>query len=156
MVHKPRILVAECMQEISSFNPLQSEYSNFHIERGHAMLAQKGINTGLGGALAVFDEVGFEPVLTISARAGSAGLLSRPGWNRLMGEVLEAIELGTVRSHGYAFQVELTYRAVRLGFDVVEIPITFRDREQGYSKMSWRIAAEAMWLVPQLRRWKPR
>ena len=91
MVHKPRILVAECMQEISSFNPLQSEYSNFHIERGHAMLAQKGINTGLGGALAVFDEVGFEPVLTISARAGSAGLLSRPGWNRLMGEVLEAI-----------------------------------------------------------------
>ncbi|MBP6505842.1 MAG: M81 family metallopeptidase, partial [Rhodoferax sp.] len=87
----PRILVAECMQEISSFNPLQSEYSNFHIERGHAMLAQKGINTGLGGALAVFDEVGFEPVLTISARAGSAGLLSRPGWNRLMGEVLEAI-----------------------------------------------------------------
>ncbi len=91
MVHKPRILVAECMQEISSFNPLQSEYSNFHIERGHAMLAQKGINTGLGGALAVFDEVGFEPVLTISARAGSAGLLSWPGWNRLMGEVLEAI-----------------------------------------------------------------
>lgn len=87
----PRILVAECMQEISSFNPLQSEYGNFHIERGHEMLAQKGINTGLGGALAVFDEVGFEPVLTISARAGSAGLLSRPGWNRLMGEVLEAI-----------------------------------------------------------------
>ncbi len=91
MARKPRILIAECMQEISSFNPLQSEYSNFHIERGHEMLAQKGINTGLGGALAVFDEVGFDPVLTISARAGSAGLLSRPGWNRLMGEVLEAI-----------------------------------------------------------------
>ena len=91
MARKPRILIAECMQEISSFNPLQSEYSNFHIERGHEMLAQKGINTGLGGALAVFDEVGFEPVLTIAARAGSAGLLSRPGWNRLMGEVLEAI-----------------------------------------------------------------
>ena len=91
MATRPRILVAECMQEISSFNPLQSEYSNFHIERGHDMLAQKGINTGLGGALAVFDEVGFDPVLTIAARAGSAGLLSRPGWNRLMGEVLEAI-----------------------------------------------------------------
>jgi len=71
-------------------------------------------------------------------------------------EVLEAIELDTVRSHGYAFQVELTYRAVRLGFRVVEIPITFRDREQGYSKMSWRIAAEAIKLVPQLRHWKPR
>lgn len=91
MAKQPRILVAECMQEISSFNPLPSEYANFHIERGQQMLTQKGINTGLGGALAVFDAVGFEPVLTISARAGSAGLLSRPGWMRLMGEVMEAI-----------------------------------------------------------------
>jgi dolichol-phosphate mannosyltransferase len=56
-----------------------------------------------------------------------------------------------VRSQGYAFQVELTYRAVRAGFKVVEVPITFRDRQLGESKMSWRIAAEAMWLVPRLR-----
>jgi dolichol-phosphate mannosyltransferase len=67
-------------------------------------------------------------------------------------EVLEAIDLATVRSHGYGFQVELTYRAVRAGFRVVEIPIIFRDRRLGHSKMSWRIAAEAMLLVPQLRR----
>jgi dolichol-phosphate mannosyltransferase len=67
-------------------------------------------------------------------------------------EVLEAIDLSTVRSHGYAFQVELTYRAVRAGFRVVEVPIVFRDRRLGHSKMSWRIAAEAMLLVPQLRR----
>lgn len=67
-------------------------------------------------------------------------------------EVLEAIDLPTVRSHGYAFQVELTYRAVRAGFRVVEIPIVFRDRRLGRSKMSWRIAAEAMLLVPRLRR----
>jgi dolichol-phosphate mannosyltransferase len=66
-------------------------------------------------------------------------------------EVLEAIDFGGVRSHGYAFQVELTYRAVRAGFDVVEVPIVFRDRQHGTSKMSWRIAAEAMWLVPRLR-----
>jgi dolichol-phosphate mannosyltransferase len=66
-------------------------------------------------------------------------------------EVLEAIDLDTVRSHGYAFQVELTYRAVRAGFRVVEVPIVFRDRERGQSKMSWRIAAEAIWLVPGLR-----
>jgi len=91
MAKKPRILVAECMQEISSFNPLPSEYANFHIERGQEMLAQKGINTSMGGALDVFDQVGLEPVLTISARAGSAGLLSKPGWMRLMGEVMEAI-----------------------------------------------------------------
>lgn len=67
-------------------------------------------------------------------------------------EVLEAIDLPTVRSRGYAFQVELTYRAIQQGFRVTEVPIVFRDREHGSSKMSWRIAVEAMWLVPQLRR----
>ncbi len=66
-------------------------------------------------------------------------------------EVLEAIDFDTVRSQGYAFQVELTYRAVRASFSVVEVPIVFRDRQRGQSKMSWRIAAEAMWLVPLLR-----
>jgi dolichol-phosphate mannosyltransferase len=66
-------------------------------------------------------------------------------------EVLESIALDRVRSRGYAFQVELTYRAAQAGFRVVEVPIVFRDRQQGTSKMSWRIAAEAMWLVPLLR-----
>jgi dolichol-phosphate mannosyltransferase len=71
-------------------------------------------------------------------------------------EVLEAIDLPTVRSKGYAFQVELTYRALGAGFRVVEVPITFRDRERGRSKMSWRIAGEAVVLVPRLRRRRPR
>src|SRR5665213_375251 len=66
-------------------------------------------------------------------------------------EVLEAIDFAGVRSQGYAFQVELTYRATQAGFKVVEVPIVFRDRQLGTSKMSWRIAAEAMWLVPRLR-----
>jgi dolichol-phosphate mannosyltransferase len=66
-------------------------------------------------------------------------------------EVLETIALERVRSQGYAFQVELTYRAVQAGFRVQEVPIVFRDRQHGQSKMSWRIAAEAMWLVPRLR-----
>jgi dolichol-phosphate mannosyltransferase len=66
-------------------------------------------------------------------------------------EVLEAIRFESVRSRGYAFQVELTYRAVRAGFEVVEVPILFRDRRVGQSKMSWRIVAEAMVLVPRLR-----
>jgi dolichol-phosphate mannosyltransferase len=66
-------------------------------------------------------------------------------------EVLEAIHFEGVRSRGYAFQVELTYRAVRAGFKVVEVPIIFRDRRVGQSKMSWRIVAEAMVLVPRLR-----
>jgi dolichol-phosphate mannosyltransferase len=66
-------------------------------------------------------------------------------------DVLDAIHFDGVRSQGYAFQVELTYRAVQAGFRVVEVPIVFRDRQLGTSKMSWRIAAEAMWLVPLLR-----
>jgi dolichol-phosphate mannosyltransferase len=66
-------------------------------------------------------------------------------------EVLEAIRFDQVRSRGYAFQVELTYRAVQAGFKVQEVPITFRDRDLGTSKMSWKIVAEAMWLVPLLR-----
>jgi dolichol-phosphate mannosyltransferase len=73
------------------------------------------------------------------------------GFKCFRSEVLEAIDFETVRSRGYAFQVELTYRAVEHGFRVVEVPITFRDREHGQSKMHWRIAAEAMWLVPRLR-----
>jgi dolichol-phosphate mannosyltransferase len=74
------------------------------------------------------------------------------GYKCFRREVLEAIDLPTVRSQGYAFQVELTYRTIQAGFRVVEVPIVFRDRRAGESKMSWRIAVEAMWLVPQLRR----
>jgi len=66
-------------------------------------------------------------------------------------EVLEAIDLGAVRSLGYAFQVEMTYRAIELGFDVVEVPIVFRDRQAGSSKMSRSIVLEAIWRVPMLR-----
>jgi dolichol-phosphate mannosyltransferase len=73
------------------------------------------------------------------------------GFKCFAAEVLDAIDLPTVRSCGYGFQVELTYRAVRAGFQVQEVPITFHDRMHGSSKMSWRIALEAAWLVPQLR-----
>jgi len=66
-------------------------------------------------------------------------------------EVLEGIDLPSVRSQGYGFQVELTYRAVLRGFRVREVPIVFRDRRAGRSKMSWWIALEAAWRVPQIR-----
>jgi dolichol-phosphate mannosyltransferase len=66
-------------------------------------------------------------------------------------EVLEAIPLGGVRSRGYAFQIELTYRALRRGFRVREVPIRFVDREVGGSKMSRAIVLEAIWKVPLLR-----
>lgn len=64
---------------------------------------------------------------------------------------LEAIDLDAVKSKGYAFQIETTYRVLRAGFVVVEVPITFADREVGGSKMSRTIVAEAIWKVPGLR-----
>jgi dolichol-phosphate mannosyltransferase len=65
-------------------------------------------------------------------------------------EVLERIDLGAVSSRGYAFQIETTYRALRAGFRVVEVPIAFSDREVGASKMSRAIVLEAIWRVPYL------
>jgi dolichol-phosphate mannosyltransferase len=65
--------------------------------------------------------------------------------------VLETIDLDAIDSRGYAFQIETTYRALRAGFRVVEIPIRFTDREVGGSKMSHAIVLEAVWKVPALR-----
>jgi len=66
-------------------------------------------------------------------------------------EVLDTINLDAIHSRGYAFQIETTYRAKRAGFTVVEVPITFADREAGHSKMSRAIVLEALWRVPLLR-----
>ena len=65
--------------------------------------------------------------------------------------VLETIDLDAVRTKGYAFQIEMTYRALRAGFRVVEVPIVFADRELGGSKMSRGIVLEAIARVPALR-----
>ena len=65
--------------------------------------------------------------------------------------VLEGIDLEHVRAEGYGFQIELTYQAVRAGFTVTEVPILFRERRVGRSKMTTRIALEAVWKVPALR-----
>jgi dolichol-phosphate mannosyltransferase len=66
-------------------------------------------------------------------------------------EVLERIEVDTITAKGYAFQIETTYRALKAGFRVREIPIAFVDREHGGSKMSKAIVLEAVWRVPAMR-----
>jgi dolichol-phosphate mannosyltransferase len=66
-------------------------------------------------------------------------------------EALEAIELGALSAHGYAFQIETTYRVKRAGLRIVEVPITFVERRAGASKMTGSIVVEAMWRVPLLR-----
>lgn len=88
-----RILVVECKQEISSFNPKPSEYENFAIQLGEDLFSQRGLNTEVGGALSVFDaRADVETVPAFSARAGSAGLLSAEGWQRLSTECLAHID----------------------------------------------------------------
>lgn len=69
--------------------------------------------------------------------------------------VLEEIDLDAIGSRGYAFQVEITYRTIQRGFDVVEVPIVFRDRRVGRSKIDRSVIMEALWRVPQLR-FRPR
>jgi dolichol-phosphate mannosyltransferase len=99
-------------------------------------------------------------VRRVISRAGSTyartvlGVRTRDltgGFKCFRAETLRAIDFETARSEGYAFQVELTYRTLALGLRVEEIPITFHERSAGDSKMSARIAFEAMWLVPALR-----
>ena len=89
----PRILLLDCKQEISSFNPLPSGYENFHISHGDEFFDHRGLNTEIGGALSVFearDDIQLVPA--IAARAGSAGILSADGWRRLSSEILAAVE----------------------------------------------------------------
>lgn len=88
----PNILMLDCKQEISSFNPLPSGYANFAILKGEAMLDHRGLNTEIAGALGVFDaRPGVAVIPTIAARAGSAGILSAGGWAKLSAEILEAV-----------------------------------------------------------------
>jgi dolichol-phosphate mannosyltransferase len=104
--------------------------------------------------------VNWPPLRTFLSRFGSLyartilGVQVRDltsGFRCVHRRVLEAVEPSTLRSQGYVFNIELTYRALLAGFRVTEIPICFRDREAGQSKMSLPIAFEALLLVPQLR-----
>jgi dolichol-phosphate mannosyltransferase len=76
---------------------------------------------------------------------------STGGFKCFRRHVLESIELDRIDAAGYVFQIETTYRALRKGFRVVEVPITFADRREGRSKMSRAIVLEAVWKVPWLR-----
>jgi dolichol-phosphate mannosyltransferase len=77
------------------------------------------------------------------------------GFKCFRATTLEGIDYRNTHADGYGFQIELTYRAIKAGFRVKEVPIVFRDRQEGTSKMSPRIAVEAVWKVPALRRRRP-
>ncbi len=78
---------------------------------------------------------------------------STGGFKCFRRHVLESIRLDRVKSNGYAFQIEMSFRAWKRGFRIVEIPIVFVDRTEGQSKMSKRIVREAVWMVWRLRWW---
>lgn len=101
------------------------------------------------------------PLRRVLSRAGSVyarlllGVHVRDltgGYKCIRREVLETVQPSSLRSQGYVFNIELTYRALLAGFRVAEVPIVFRDRRAGASKMSLPVAFEALWLVPSLRR----
>ena len=100
------------------------------------------------------------PLRKVVSRVGSAyarlvlGVRVRDltgGFKCFRREVLERLDLDRVHANGYAFQIELTYRTIQAGFSVEEVPIVFRNRRMGTSKMTPDIALEAAWKVPSLR-----
>jgi len=96
-------------------------------------------------------------ILSYFANVYARAVTGLPVWDATGGfkcfrrEVLEAIDFNKVRSNGYAFQIEMSYRAWKRGFQIVEIPIVFVDRTEGQSKMSRAIVREAIWMVWRLR-----
>ena len=101
-------------------------------------------------------------ILSYCANIYARGVTGLPVWDATGGfkcfrrSVLEAIDLGRVRSNGYAFQIEMSFRAWKRNFRITEIPIVFVDRTEGTSKMSGSIVREAIWMVWRLRWWSLR
>ncbi|MEP6621577.1 MAG: polyprenol monophosphomannose synthase [bacterium] len=98
-------------------------------------------------------------ILSYCANIYARGVTGLPLWDATGGfkcfrrKVLQAINLDDVRSNGYAFQIEMSFRAWKKRFRIVEIPIVFVDRSEGTSKMSKHIVREAVWMVWRLRWW---
>jgi dolichol-phosphate mannosyltransferase len=98
-------------------------------------------------------------LLSYAANLYARGVTGLPVWDATGGfkcfrrSVLEAIDFSHVRSNGYAFQIEMSYRAWKRNFRITEIPIVFVDRTEGTSKMSKSIVREAIWMVWRLRWW---
>jgi dolichol-phosphate mannosyltransferase len=101
-------------------------------------------------------------ILSYCANIYARAITGLPVWDATGGfkcfrrSVLEAIDLNRVRSNGYAFQIEMSFRAWKRNFRIAEIPIVFVDRTEGTSKMSKSIVREAVWMVWRLRWWSLR
>jgi dolichol-phosphate mannosyltransferase len=140
---------------------MDADFSHDPADLPRLLAAMDGADLAVGSRYAPGGGVeAWSPSRRLLSRGGSAYArrVLRLGVRDLTGgfkcfrrEVLEAIDLDAVDSKGYAFQVEMTYRAARCGFRIAEVPIVFHDRRDGVSKMTAAIAVEAMWRVPWLR-----
>jgi dolichol-phosphate mannosyltransferase len=140
---------------------MDCDFSHDPADVQRLVAATSGADLALGSRYVPGGAVGNWGLLRRGISAGGslyARLLLGVGVRDLTGgfkcyrrEVLETIDLHAITSKGYAFQIETTYRALRAGFRVVEVPIRFVDREVGGSKMSRRIVLEAIWKVPALK-----
>jgi dolichol-phosphate mannosyltransferase len=140
---------------------MDSDFSHSPVDVPRLIRAAEGVDLVLGSRYVPGGGVsdwGF--IRRALSRGGSwyARLVLRVKVNDLTGgfkcfrrEVLEVLDLDSIHAEGYGFQIELTYRTLRAGFRVAEIPIVFRERQAGLSKMTARIALEAVWKVPALR-----
>jgi dolichol-phosphate mannosyltransferase len=141
---------------------MDSDFSHDPVDLGRLVEASEGADVVLGSRYVAGGGVRDWSLLRRAiSRGGSAyartvlGIEVRDltgGFKCFRREVLESIDLDAISSQGYAFQVEMTYRALQKGFRVIEVPIVFRDRQVGKSKMSRAIVLEAAWRVPLLRR----
>jgi dolichol-phosphate mannosyltransferase len=140
---------------------MDSDFSHDPADLPRLLAAAETADLAIGSRYVAGGEVeNWTPVRKAISRGGSTyarlilGLPVRDltgGFKCFRREVLETIPLGEIGSRGYAFQVEMTYRAAEAGFKIAEVPICFRERRAGTSKMSGRIVAEAAWKVPMLR-----
>jgi dolichol-phosphate mannosyltransferase len=140
---------------------MDSDFSHDPADLPRLLAATEGADVAIGSRYVSGGGVeNWSRLRQAISRGGSAyarAVLSLPirdltgGFKCFRREVLEAIDLEAIASRGYAFQVEVTYRAIELGFSVAEVPITFRERRAGASKMSRSIVLEAAWRVPWMR-----
>lgn len=140
---------------------MDSDFSHDPADLPRLLAAAETADLAIGSRYVAGGEVeNWTPVRKAISRGGSTYarfVLGLPvqdltgGFKCFRREVLEAIPLGEIGSLGYAFQVEMTYRAAKAGFKIVEVPICFRERRAGASKMSGKIVVEAAWKVPLLR-----
>ncbi len=143
---------------------MDADFSHDPIHLPQFLQAVEGADLVLGsryqqGRVTVVNWPMTRLILSYCANLYARGVTGLPVYDATGGfkcfrrSVLEAIDLGRVRSNGYAFQIEMSFRAWKRNFRIAEIPIVFVDRTEGTSKMSQSIVREAVWMVWRLRWW---